>query len=252
MAAADPSPSSAAPQSSPRGRLFCVPTPIAAERTAAESLPAPMLSRLGQVDYVVAEHARTARAFLKQLPLARPLQQIEVLELNEHTPVASIEGLIAPLTEGRDALLVSEAGAPGVADPGALLVRAAHAAGIEVEPVIGPSALLLALMGSGLDGQRFSFCGYLPVPATERRTRLQFLERRSRQERETILFIETPYRNAAMVSSLLDTLAPQTLLCIASGLTGHSARLMTRTVAQWRSTPPEPGRQPTVYLLLAR
>jgi 16S rRNA (cytidine1402-2'-O)-methyltransferase len=211
-----------------------------------------MLARLGQVDYVVAEHARTARAFLKQLPLTRPLQHIEVLELNEHTPPGAIGALIQPIIQGRDALMVSEAGAPGVADPGALLVRAAHAAGIEVEPVIGPSALLLALMGSGLDGQRFAFCGYLPVAEGERRTRLQALERRSRQERETILFIETPYRNRAMIASLLNTLAPQTLLCVASGLTGDTARLGTQTIAQWRALPPDPGRQPTVFLFLAR
>jgi 16S rRNA (cytidine1402-2'-O)-methyltransferase len=234
------------------GRLYCVPTPIAPGRAATDYLPEPMLSRLGQLDYVVAEQARTARAFLKQLPLTRPLQQIEVVELNEHTPASAIAALIDPVVHGRDAMLVSEAGAPGVADPGALLVRAAHEAGVVVEPVIGPSALLLALMGSGLDGQRFSFCGYLPVAPGERRAKVQALERRSRQERETLLFIETPYRNAAMVSTLLETLAPQTLLCLASGLTGESPVLATRTVAQWRSAPPNPGRQPTVYLLLAR
>jgi 16S rRNA (cytidine1402-2'-O)-methyltransferase len=234
-----------------RGRLLCVPTPIAAGRTASDTLPAPLLERLGRIDYVVAEHAKTARGFLKQLPLTRALQQIEVVELNEHTPATRVAELLEPVLGGRDALLVSEAGAPGVADPGALLVRAAHAAGIIVEPLIGPSALLLALMGSGLNGQQFAFCGYLPVPASERRSRLQSLERRSRQERETILFIETPYRNAAMVGTLLETLAPQTLLCIASGLTGEQARLETRTVAQWRTQPPDPGRQPTVYLFLA-
>ncbi|MFZ9406973.1 MAG: SAM-dependent methyltransferase, partial [Burkholderiaceae bacterium] len=180
-----------------------------------------------------------------------PLQQSEVVELNEHTPSSAIDGLLAPLLAGRDAMLVSEAGAPAVADPGAQLVRAAHASGILVEPLIGPSALLLALMGSGLEGQRFSFQGYLPVPAAERRTRIQALERRSRQERETVLFIETPYRNAAMIGSLLETLSPATLLCIAAGLTGPAPVLATRAVGEWRKGPPDPGRQPTVYLLQA-
>jgi len=233
------------------GRLLCVPTPIAQGRTAGQCLPGPELERLARIDYVIAEQARTARAFLKQLPLVRPLQQIEVAELNEHTPPAAIEDLLAPLKAGRDAMLVSEAGAPGVADPGALLVRAAHEAGVMVEPIIGPSALLLALMGSGLEGQRFAFCGYLPIPTAERRARLQALEQRSRTEHETVLFIETPYRNAAMVASLLETLAPATRLCIASGLTGESPLLRTQTIAQWRQKPPDPGRQPTVYLLLA-
>lgn len=234
------------------GRLLCVPTPIAEGRTASECLPGPELERLARIDYVIAEQARTARVFLKQLPLVRPLQQIEVVELNEHTPAAAIEDLLEPLKAGRDAMLVSEAGAPGVADPGALLVRAAHAAGLVVEPIIGPSALLLALMGSGLEGQRFAFCGYLPVPAAERRARIQALEQRSRAEHETVLFIETPYRNAAMVASLLEALSPTTRLCIASGLTGASPLLRTLSVAQWRQNPPDPGRKPTVYLLLAQ
>lgn len=234
------------------GRLLCVPTPIAEGRTAGECLPAPELERLGRIDYVIAEQARTARAFLKQLPLAHPLQQIEVIELNEHTPPSAIEEMVEPIKAGRDAMLVSEAGAPGVADPGALLVRAAHEAGLVVEPIIGPSALLLALMGSGLEGQRFAFCGYLPVAPAERRARIQALEQRSRNEHETVLFIETPYRNAAMVASLLEALSPTTHLCIASGLTGESSLLRTRSIAQWRLSPPDLGRQPTVYLLLAQ
>lgn len=234
------------------GRLLCVPTPIAEGRTVGECLPATELERLGRIDYVIAEQARTARAFLKQLPLARPLQQIEVIELNEHTPASAIADMVEPIKAGRDAMLVSEAGAPGVADPGALLVRAAHEAGLVVEPIIGPSALLLALMGSGLEGQRFAFCGYLPVQPAERRERLQALERRSRAERETVFFIETPYRNAAMVTSLLETLSPGTRLCVAAGLTGESPLLRTRSVAQWRLNPPDPGRRPTVYLLLAQ
>ena len=224
------------------GRLLCVPTPIAEGRTAGECLPAPELERLGRIDYVIAEQARTARAFLKQLPLAHPL----LTEKNGW--VIQWE----PIKAGRDAMLVSEAGAPGVADPGALLVRAAHEAGLVVEPIIGPSALLLALMGSGLEGQRFAFCGYLPVAPAERRARIRALEQRSRNEHETVLFIETPYRNAAMVASLLEALSPTTRLCIASGLTGESSLLRTRNIAQWRLSPPDLGRQPTVYLLLAQ
>lgn len=233
------------------GRLHCVPTPIAAGRTADTDLPAPTRSALVDIDYVIAEHARTARSFLKQLGLSRPIQAIEIAELNEHTPEHAIEPLLAPLLQGRDAILVSEAGCPGVADPGARLVRAAHAAGIAVEPHIGPSALLLALMGCGLEGQRFAFAGYLPTDSAARRARLQALEQRSRREQETQLFIETPYRNQALFDALLSALHPGTWLCVAADLTGAQQRLQTCRVSQWRSRPPLLARVPTVFLLLA-
>ena len=235
----------------PSGRLRCVPTPIAAGRTAVTDLPAPAIALLAETEYVVAENAKTARAFLKHLPLTRPIQAIRIVELNEHTRDDAIEPMLAPLRAGVDGILVSEAGCPGVADPGARLVLAAHAAGIDVEPFIGPSALLLALMGSGLDGQRFAFAGYLPTQPNERRDRLLALEQRSRRERETELFIETPYRNQAMLESLLAHLSPSTWLCVAADLTGASQQLHTRRVSQWRSRPPVLARVPTVFLFLA-
>lgn len=200
---------------------------------------------------MIAEHAKSARAFLKQLPLIRPLQSIEIVELNEHTQERDVLPMLDPLLAGRDAVLVSEAGCPGVADPGARLVLAAHQAGIAVEPFIGPSALLLALMGSGLDGQRFAFAGYLPTDASARRDRLRELEQRSRRDRETELFIETPYRNQVMLESLLSTLQPGTWLCIASDLTGPRQFLQTRRVSAWRGAPPRLDKVPTVFLFLA-
>lgn len=200
---------------------------------------------------MIAEHAKSARAFLKQLPLTRPLQSIEIIELNEHTQERDIVPMLDPLLAGRDAVLVSEAGCPGVADPGAKLVLAAHQAGIAVEPFIGPSALLLALMGSGLDGQRFAFAGYLPTEAAARRDRLRELEQRSKRERETELFIETPYRNQVMLESLLSALQPNTWLCIAADLTGPRQFLQTQRVSAWRSAPPRLDKVPTVFLFLA-
>jgi 16S rRNA (cytidine1402-2'-O)-methyltransferase len=206
---------------------------------------------VARIDYVIAENAKTARAFLKQLPLARPLQSIEIVELNEHTRDEAIAPMLAPVQAGRDAALMSEAGCPGVADPGARLILAAHQAGIEVQPLIGPSALLLALMGSGLDGQRFAFAGYLPTDAAARRERLRELEQRSRRDNETQLFIETPYRNQAMLDTMLATLAPSTWVCLASDLTGSSQRLTTRRVSQWKGSPVTLDKVPTVFLLLA-
>jgi 16S rRNA (cytidine1402-2'-O)-methyltransferase len=234
------------------GTLYCVPSPIADLASPADHLPPATLERLRAVDYVVAERARTARAFLKAAGVPRPIAAIEIVELNEHTPASAIAPMLEPLRAGRDAALVSEAGCPAVADPGSRLVLAAHEAGIAVQPMVGPSALLLALMGSGLNGQRFAFEGYLPVAADARRQRLLELERRSAREGETVLFIETPYRNRAVFDALLATLHERTLLCVAAGLTGAGQRLATATVARWRLRATALDRQPTVFLFLAR
>jgi 16S rRNA (cytidine1402-2'-O)-methyltransferase len=241
-----------APPAVAPGTLYCVPTPIASDREPRQDLAPGTLERVAVVDYVIAEHAKSARAFLKRVPTIHPLQRIEIVELNEHTRDDAIGPMLGPLLAGRDAALVSEAGCPGVADPGARLVLAAHRAGVPVVPMIGPSALLLALMGSGLNGQRFAFAGYLPTAADERRHRIVELEQRSRREDETQLFIETPYRNQAMLDALLSTLAPDTSLCIAVDLTGSRQSLMTERVERWRARPPRLERLPTVFLLLAR
>jgi 16S rRNA (cytidine1402-2'-O)-methyltransferase len=233
------------------GTLHCVPTPIAAGRAPQDDLAPGAIAVVAAIDYVVAESAKTARAFLGRLPLARPIRAIEIVELNEHTRDDAIAPMLAPLEAGRDAALVSEAGCPGVADPGARLVLAAHRAGIPVAPMIGPSALLLALMGSGLNGQCFAFAGYLPTDAAARRERLRELEQRSRRGRETVLFIETPYRNQAMLDALLATLAPSTLLCVAADLTGTRQHLATDRVEAWRRRAPRLEKVPTVFLLLA-
>jgi 16S rRNA (cytidine1402-2'-O)-methyltransferase len=233
------------------GTLYCVPTPISDARAPQADLSAATVALVARLDYVVAENAKTARAFLKALPAERPIQSIEIVELSEHTRDDAIPAMLGPLKAGRDAALVSEAGCPGVADPGARLVLAAHREGVPVMPLVGPSALLLALMGSGLEGQRFAFAGYLPTGAEERRKRLRELEQRSRRERETQLFIETPYRNQPMLDALLATLAPSTWLCVAADLTGPRQSLRTDRVEGWRHRPPALDKVPTVFLFLA-
>jgi len=198
----------------------------------------------------VAENAKSARAFLGAAGLQ--VREIRIAELNEHTAAAEIAHLLQPLREGRSLGLLSEAGCPAIADPGAALIDAAHAAGFRVVPLIGPSAITLALMASGLEGQRFAFCGYLPRESAERAQRIKELEQRSRREAETEIFIETPYRNDALFAALLATCAPGTRLCVAAELTLASESIRTQPIAAWRRERPAIGKRPAVFLLLAQ
>jgi 16S rRNA (cytidine1402-2'-O)-methyltransferase len=228
--------------------LYAIPTPLGS--SPAESLPAPALERIRALNDFVAENAKSARAFLSAAG-CKP-RQLSISELSEHTATRDIEGLLQPLRDGRPLGLLSEAGCPAIADPGALLVELAHAEGFRVVPLIGPSSITLALMASGLEGQRFAFCGYLPRDSAERKRKIQEVEARSRKERETEIFIETPYRNDALLSALLEGCAPTTRLCVAADLTLTSESISTKTIADWRRTPPSIGKRPAVFLLLAQ
>lgn len=239
------------------GTLFLIPNTLGETEALSSVLPEQVQRITSQLDYFVAENAKTARAFLKLVnanhPLARPLQEITISELNVNTPAAALAGLLAPLLAGRDGGLVSEAGVPAVADPGADLVRLAHQHNIPVRPLVGPSSLLLAVMASGLNGQSFAFNGYLPTDAGQRATRIKELETRSRKEKQTQLFIETPYRNAAMLEALVAACAPSTLVCVATDLSLSSETIRTMTAAQWKSAKaPDFQKKPTVFLLLAQ
>jgi 16S rRNA (cytidine1402-2'-O)-methyltransferase len=242
------------------GTLFLIPNTLGDTDALSSVLPEQVQAITARLDYFVAENAKTARAFLKlvgaQHPLAKPLQEIKIAELNVNTPAAALAGLLAPLLAGQDGGLVSEAGVPAVADPGADLVRLAHQHGIPVRPLVGPSSLLLAVMASGLNGQSFAFNGYLPTDAAQRAKRLQELEKRSRHEKQTQLFIETPYRNAAMLEGLVTACQPSTLICVATDLSLPSETIRTLTGAQWKSQlaagkAPDFHKKPTVFLLLA-
>jgi 16S rRNA (cytidine1402-2'-O)-methyltransferase len=239
------------------GTLFLIPNTLGETEALSSVLPEQVQQITSQLDYFVAENAKTARAFLKLVnanhALARPLQEITISELNVNTPAAALAGLLAPLLAGRDGGLVSEAGVPAVADPGADLVRLAHQHNIPVRPLVGPSSLLLAVMASGLNGQSFAFNGYLPTDAAQRATRIKELETRSRKEKQTQLFIETPYRNAAMLEALVAACAPSTLVCVATDLSLASETIRTMTAAQWKSAKaPDFHKKPTVFLLLAQ
>jgi 16S rRNA (cytidine1402-2'-O)-methyltransferase len=226
------------------GILYAIPTPLGG--AAADALPVSALGTVKTLRHFVVENARTARAFLKEVGMPCAIQDLEISVL-EADVAKHVDKLQANLSVG----LLSEAGCPAIADPGATLVAAAQAAGIRVLPLVGPSSLVLALMASGLEGQRFAFCGYLPRDAEERKKKIGQLEARSRRERETQIFIETPYRNDAMLAALLDGCAPATRLCVATDLTLASESVRTRTIAQWRGAQAAVGKRPTVFLLYA-
>ena len=225
--------------------LYAIPATLGGDPAAV--LPPAVLDTIRGIRDFAVENAKSARAFLKAVGMPCPLQELHIREIG-----SDLSPFLAALGAQRAVGLLSEAGCPAIADPGATLVSAAHAAGYRVVPLVGPSSLLLALTASGLEGQRFAFCGYLPREASDRQARIRALEQRSRREDETEVFIETPYRNDALLAALLETCAPTTRLCVASDLTLPTEAVSTRPVAEWRRRTVEIGKRPTVFLLLAR
>lgn len=227
--------------------------PVALGDTPWENcLPAATREAACRLTHFIAENAKTARAELKRIGHPLPLRELAIEQLPPTLTPADIERLLAPLLAGHDTGLMSEAGCPAVADPGALLVRRAHELGIAVKPMVGPSSLILALMGSGLEGQRFVFHGYLPAREPERSRRIVELEGESARKKQTQIFIETPYRNGGLLKALVSACRPDTRLCVATDLTLGSEGIHTRCMADWSATPPPNlDRRPTVFLLLA-
>jgi 16S rRNA (cytidine1402-2'-O)-methyltransferase len=233
------------------GTLYLIPVPLG-PGAVEQSLAPDVLVTIRLLQYFVVEQAKTARAFLKLVGTDCPLQSLQLEELNEHTRPEALDRLLGPLRAGQDIGLLSEAGCPAVADPGANLVALAQQENMRVVPLIGPSSLLLALMASGLNGQRFAFQGYLPAKEAERTTAIRELEIESRKKRQTQIFIETPYRNRQLFDALLKACQPATHLCIATELTLPGESIRTDKIANWkRKTPPDIERRPTVFLLLA-
>jgi 16S rRNA (cytidine1402-2'-O)-methyltransferase len=225
--------------------LYAIPTALGG--APEDALPASALNVVRSLRDFAVENAKSARGFLSQVGMPVAMRELHIEEIGEQ-PAAS---LLAPLREARPLGLLSEAGCPAIADPGAALVEAAHREGFRVVPLVGPSSLVLALMASGLEGQRFAFCGYLPRDAAPRARRIRELESRSRTEGETQIFIETPYRSDALFGALLEACKPATRLCVAADLTLPSESIATRSVADWRKMKLQIGRRPAVFLLLA-
>jgi 16S rRNA (cytidine1402-2'-O)-methyltransferase len=232
------------------GSLYLLPNTLG--DTAAEAvIPAAALHRARSLDYFIAENPKSARAFLKRIGYPTPLQEIRIARLDHNTRSGDLGPLLEPVLAGRDAGLLSEAGLPAIADPGAGLVRLAHQKGVRVVPLSGPSSILLALSASGLEGQRFVFHGYLPVARTELLAAVKELERQSRRLHQTQIFIDTPYRNEATLAAMLSVLSDDTLVSIAADLTLGSEMVKTRPAAQWRGQAPQLKGRPAVFLVLS-
>ena len=228
----------------PKGTLYLIPVALGGD-DAASLVPPATLDAARKLHTFITEDAKSARRFLKAIAHPLPLQQMNFHALDEHT--RDVEPLLALLLSGEDCGLMSETGCPAVADPGAALVRRAHQAGVHVVPLVGPSSILLALMASGMNGQRFAFRGYLPVDRVERARQLKDLE--ARASGETQIFIETPYRNGALLAALLEHCRGDTLLCVAADLTLATEFVTTRTLSEWKKKPPVLDRRLAVFLL---
>ena len=233
-----------------KGKLFLIPSPLG-DNDPKEVIPVPVLDSLAGFRTFVVEEVRTARRYLSRAGLKGHIGELEFHELNEHTDAATIEGYLKLFDNGNDVALISEAGLPAVADPGAQLVALAHRHGIEVVPAVGPSSLMLALMASGLNGQSFAFCGYIPAKTDERRSRLRTLEKVSAQLKQTQILIETPYRNYSLFADILAVCGTSTKVCVAADITLPDAYIRTKTVAQWKKEGLVIGKRPCVFLILA-
>lgn len=233
------------------GTLYLIPVTLG-DDNIARALPPDVVSIARILDTFVVENEKTARRFLGAIKTVKPLRELTLLTLNEHTAEKELPALLAPLLAGKDIGLMSEAGCPGIADPGAKLVELAHRKGIRVSPLVGPSSILLALMASGFNGQHFTFLGYLPSEKALRVQRLKEIEQISRKNNETQIFIETPYRNQHLLEDILASCQATTRLCVACNLSLQNELIISKPIGEWKNMPlPDLNKQPTVFLLLS-
>lgn len=214
-----------------------------------EVLPISIKRAIEEIDYYIVENEKTARRFIKKISPRKSQPGLHLETLNKYTEPTSLPEYLKPCFEGHRVGVLSEAGCPGIADPGAEVAKIAHEMGIQVVPLVGPSSILLALMASGLNGQSFAFNGYLPIDANERKKAIKEMEKTSIVKKQTQLFIETPYRNDKLLADMLKTLAKQTLLCIAADITLSTEFIVTKTVAEWKKTPLELHKRPTIFII---
>lgn len=234
-----------------KGILYMIPCPISEQTEVYDVVPEANRRVIDSLDYFIVENVRSARRFLSKAHIARKIDELEFVELNEHTVAGqAIEAMVKPLLAGRSAGVISEAGVPGVADPGALVVEACHRKAIRVVPLVGPSSILLAMMASGLNGQSFAFNGYLPVKPPERSKAIKALERRAHVEHQSQIFIEAPYRNVKLMEQMLQVCAVETKLTVACDITSPDEFIVTRSVAEWRKEPlPDIAKRPTIFII---
>ncbi|MBB6003012.1 SAM-dependent methyltransferase [Arcicella rosea] len=227
--------------------LFLIPSTLAPD--TSESVISPQIREvIKETDYYFVENVRTTRRYISELKVGKVIDQLHFFELDKDTPLASVKQYFKEIPEGKSIGVISEAGCPGVADPGALAVQTAHQLGMKVVPLVGPSSILLALMASGFSGQSFVFHGYLPIDKIERAKKLKVLENDGRKG-QTQIFMETPFRNNQLLDDLLVNLAPSAFLCIACNVTGSDEFIQTKTIAEWKKQKPDLHKKPTMFLL---
>ena len=231
-----------------KGKLYLIPVPLG--EGGEESIPQFVIQRLHSLDTFIVERARTARRFISSTNPPLPIQEMTFYEMDKHTPVEERVLFLKDAAQGKDIGILSEAGCPGVADPGSFIVQAAHEQGITVVPLVGPSSILLGLMASGLNGQHFCFHGYLPPKKPDLIRELKFLEQRIFKHNQTQIFIETPYRNSSLIETAINNLSPDILFCIAADLTLPDEFVKTLSIASWRSTKmPNLHKRPAIFLI---
>ena len=230
------------------GNLYLIPCPLG-ETPPLEVLPLLVKKAIEEIDHYIVEHEKNARRFIKSLVPRKSQSDLHFEIINKFTNTTEIPDMLNPCLEGKDIGVISDAGCPGIADPGAAVVAEAHAKGIKVVPLVGPSSILLAMMASGFNGQNFAFNGYLPIDKKERKTEIKRLERISKEQDQSQLFIETPYRNNQILESLMNTLQPQTQLCVACDITLSSEYIKTQTAEAWKRTKVDLDKRPTLFII---
>jgi len=228
--------------------LYLIPTTLG-ESDTTRVIPSDVSAIVKNIKYFIVENIRTARRYLRKMDPQLNFDELQFFELNQHTDSTVTAEYLKPILEGFDVGIISEAGCPGIADPGAEVVKIAHTKQIRVIPLVGPSSILLSLMASGMNGQNFAFIGYIPVKPAERVKAIKEIERRSGFEKQTQIFIEAPYRNTQLITDLINTLSEQTRLCIACDITLETEYIKTMTVAQWKKGVPDLNKRPAIFLI---
>lgn len=232
----------------PTGNLYLIPCTLG-ETAPLEVLPLLVKKAVEEIDHYIVEHEKDARGFIKNLVPRKSQPDLHFSIINKYTDPSEIPDMLNPCLEGKDVGVISDAGCPGIADPGAAVVAHAHIKGIKVVPLVGPSSILLAMMASGFNGQNFAFNGYLPIDKKERKTEIKRLERLSQERNQSQLFIETPYRNNQLMDSLMSTLLPQTKLCVACDITLPTEYIKTQTAEDWKKTKEDLNKRPALFII---
>lgn len=232
----------------PKGKLYLIPTTLG-ENDPMEVLPQTVKRAIDFIDYYIVENEKTARRFIKAINAQKVQAKLKISLLNKHTEVSEHNAMIKPCLEGINVGLMSEAGCPGVADPGAVIVKIAHEKGIQVVPLVGPSSILLAIMASGMNGQSFAFNGYLPIDKSDKKSALKNFEKISSDKNQSQIFIETPYRNNKLLEDILSALQPNTHLCIAADITLPTEYIKTLRVTDWKKTKVDLHNRPTIFII---